>query len=159
MTTSLRFGLIFLSLLSCLAMAAESRKAPEEEDYSKPRKASPGVQVFDDKVFELSRDKPREDTVRTSPRGNTLYVDEEPDYNTKNRQDWMDACAEFRGQPKKYRECFGKKKAEAAQRGTVPEPAPPAKTSAMPNRENSAVPAELDAPSGDGSSEDMSEEE
>lgn len=69
-----------------------------------------GVKVFDDKVFDLT---PKDAAQpQTSKEGRVIA--EEPDYNTEQRQQWLDACEPIKGKDgEAYRECYANQKASS----------------------------------------------
>ncbi len=70
-----------------------------------------GIKVFDDRVFELSRDTQPAGTTKSPVTGQQRYLGEEPDYNYVQRDQWLQTCAPLRDQDsKEYRDCFNREK-------------------------------------------------
>jgi hypothetical protein len=76
-----------------------------------PQSSSRSVQVFDDRVFDLT---PREAAAPTLSREGRV-LDAEPTYNTEQRQRWLDSCAPIRDKDAQaYRDCYANEKAKDA---------------------------------------------
>lgn len=85
----------------CVAMAesnnAQVNPAPQNGSMSgnapSPAQRNYGISVFDDRVFDLSVDKPVPTFVIDPETGQKRYLAPEADYNTKTRQDAIDKCS------------------------------------------------------------------
>ena len=110
----MRLFLIALLLVCFAASAEESLEkgkknsggpAAGQDTGTKPQ-ANRGIQVFDDRVFDLGT---QSSPPTTSKGGRNL--DSEPDYNSQQRQEWIDKCSE-RGKEssKAFKECFSEQK-------------------------------------------------
>jgi hypothetical protein len=70
------------------------------------------VKIFSDDVFKLdSGAQPSGGgSYKTTPKGNTVYTAEEPDYNTQQYETWKKSCEHLRENPAAYRDCFQSEK-------------------------------------------------
>ena len=107
--------LVLALLLISFAASADESLEKGKKSYGGPAAGSDtgtrpqqhrGIQVFDDKVFDLGSQ-----TAAPSTSKGGRQLDSEPDYNTDQRQDWIDKCRE-RGKEssKAFKECFSDEK-------------------------------------------------
>ncbi len=69
------------------------------------------VKIFSDDVFKLDTTSPPSGgSYKTTPKGNTVYTAEEPDYNTQQYETWKKSCEHLRENPAAYRDCFQSEK-------------------------------------------------
>lgn len=70
------------------------------------------VKIFSDDVFKV--DSGAQPTggggYKTTPKGNTVYMAEEPNYNTQQYEAWKKSCEHLRENPAAYRDCFQSEK-------------------------------------------------
>ena len=72
-----------------------------------------GVKVWDDRVFDLTPKEAAQPQISKEGR----VIAEEPDYNTEQRQQWLDACAPMRDKDAQaYRDCYANQKAGSAKK-------------------------------------------
>lgn len=72
--------------------------------------ANRGIQIFDDRVFKLSVDEVKP-TTRKSPNGSERTLAEEPDYNTAQREQWIQTCSpQSQKSQRAFKDCFEKEK-------------------------------------------------
>ena len=70
------------------------------------------VKIFSDDVFKIDSDAQPSGggSYKTTPKGNTVYMAEEPNYNTQQYESWKKACEYLRETPAAYRDCFQSEK-------------------------------------------------
>lgn len=83
---------------------------PQQPTQPKPASGGNNVKVFDDGVFNLQSQQNAPPTTKTSPRGNTYYTAEEPNYNSQQRGNWIKSCEHLAENPQAYRDCFNAEK-------------------------------------------------
>lgn len=97
--------------LGALKLVAENAPAPQQPAPSQqPQSQIQRVKVFDDRVFDLSIDKPAPPTTSKSVNSGTeRWLADEEDVNSGQRQQWKETCA---GAPdaKTQRDCYAKEK-------------------------------------------------
>lgn len=99
--------------LGCLKLVAELPPAasPQPQTANTPGSTFQRVKVFDDRVFELSIDKPVTNTTKSGATGAERFLADEEDLNSGSRKEWIENCS---GAPdsKTYRDCYSKQKQE-----------------------------------------------
>jgi hypothetical protein len=98
------------------------------------------VKIFSDDVFKLdSGSQPSGGgSYKTTPKGNTVYTAEEPNYNTQQYEAWKKSCEHLRENPAAYRDCFqSEKSADLNKRKDSPSKSPA-------SRKGSSVPTVAD---------------
>lgn len=97
---------LFLSSFAFAEIATPG--TPQQPQQQQPQNR--GVKVFDDGVFVLSSDK-KEPTTTKSQTGAERPLASEPDYNTEQREQWLETCApQQEANPKGYRDCYKREK-------------------------------------------------
>lgn len=96
---------------SCPVAVAENSNsgAPQTSPNSSTNST---VKIFSDDVFKLdSGAQPSGGGgYKTTPKGNTVYTAEEPNYNTQQYEAWKKSCEHLRENPAAYRDCFQSEK-------------------------------------------------
>jgi hypothetical protein len=70
------------------------------------------VKIFSDDVFKIDSGAQSSGGggYKTTPKGNTVYMAEEPNYNTQQYEAWKKSCEHLRETPAAYRDCFQSEK-------------------------------------------------
>lgn len=113
--------MILLGLLSVITARAElppqappPAAAPAQQA---PAPANRGIQIFDDRVFKLSVDEEKPKT-RKSASGTERTIAEEPDYNTEQRDQWIQTCSPMgKKSQRAYKECYEGEKRKSRESG------------------------------------------
>lgn len=110
-------GGLAIAFIASIAVVSSvnSETAPNPQPTSTPGSQIQRVQVFDDRVFILGSDKPPPSTSKSTTSGAERYLADDPDYNTGQRNEWINNCSSTKDQ-KAFKECFEKQRSEGRQR-------------------------------------------
>ena len=103
----------FFFLTYGLLAAEETAKSAEEKPAAKS-KAGPGVDNWDDRVFDVQKPPSGPKTSKGVMSGTERYLAEEPEYNSKQREEWLDTCSKYKENSKAYRDCYGAERKRSA---------------------------------------------
>lgn len=109
-------ALFFLVALNLYGEGPQSAKpsTPSSSGTGSTPSTIQRVQVFDDRVFELGVDKSAPTTSKSGTTGTERYLAEEPDYNTGQRNEWLQKCS-GEANSKAFSECFTREKERGRQ--------------------------------------------
>lgn len=65
-----------------------------------------GITIFNNEVFDFPSDRPQPETKVSPVTGEKRYLGDEPDYNSEQRQSWIDKCSG----KENFRDCFQNEK-------------------------------------------------
>jgi hypothetical protein len=122
LTAGRALGLFLVLGVSGGELRAEAPAAPTGAQAVSPGSGtSSTVKIFDDSVFNLQSAQPAGGTgggIRTTPKGNTVYSADEPNYNQEQRNRWMKSCESLQDNRQAYRDCFeSEKKSDLGRKG------------------------------------------
>lgn len=99
------FGaLLFLGALNLYGESPQNTRPPGS---TPPPSQIQRVQVFDDRVFDLSTDKTAPTTTKSSTTGAERYLADEPDFNSGQRNEALQKCSGATTS-QEQRECYQK---------------------------------------------------
>ena len=107
---------LLLLTLPYFALAETTTTGSAPNPGPAPAPQGRGIQIFDDRVFDLKPSETKPTTRKSSVTGSERFLADEPDYNSEQREQWIESCQPQRDKNlQAFRDCFNGQKRKAKQ--------------------------------------------